>query len=239
MNIVIQVEELTKEYRREIVVDHINFSIEKGKIYGLVGPNGAGKSTTMKMLAGLVYPTSGKITMYGKTGENGLDEARQKMSFMIENPKLNPYWNWKDNLERECVLRGIQNKEYIEELMKLVDLEKVSKRKRIKNYSMGMRQRLGIVMALLSKPEVLFLDEPVNGLDPRGVVEIRELLLKLNQEMGTTIVISSHILSELEHLCTDLIFLLNGRMVQSIEVSRLSGSLEEYYLNEVDCRRNV
>lgn len=234
---VIRVEGLTKEYGKEVVVDHIDFEIEKGKIYGLVGPNGAGKSTIMKMISGLIFPTEGEIFLYGESGEKALDAGRAKMSFMIEEPKLNPDWNWKDNLKREQILRGVTDDIYVNELMRFVDLAEVSKKKKVKYYSLGMKQRLGIVMALLSKPDVLFLDEPVNGLDPRGVVEIRELLVHLNKTFGTTIIISSHILSELEHLCTDLIFLLKGKVVKMITMSDLEEDLESFYLREVDARR--
>lgn len=234
--IVIKAEGLTKKYGRDVVVDHIDFQVEKGKIYGLVGPNGAGKSTVMKMLGGLVFPTDGEIFFEGKSTQQALNVGRAKMSFMIEEPKLNPEWTARDNIKREQVLRGLKDDGYINELLKLVDLDGVSNKKKVKSYSLGMKQRLGIVIALLSKPEVLILDEPVNGVDPRGVYEIRTLLQYMNKEFGTTIILSSHILSELEYLCTDFIFLLKGKVIKTVAMTELDESLESFYLNYVDCR---
>lgn len=233
---VIKVEGLTKQYGKDVVVDHVDFRIEKGKIYGLVGPNGAGKSTVMKMLGGLTFPTDGEIYFYGEASQQALNSGRARMSFMIEEPKLNPDWSGRDNLKREQILRGVTDDAYVDELLRLVDLDQVSSKKKVKSYSLGMKQRLGIVMALLSKPDVLILDEPVNGLDPRGVYEIRMLLQYINKEFGTTIILSSHILSELEYLCTDLIFLLQGKVIKTVAMTEMEDSLENFYLNHVDCR---
>lgn len=236
--VVIKVEGLTKQFHKDVVVNHIDFQIKKGKIYGLVGPNGAGKSTVMKMLGGLIFPTEGEIFFYGESSGQALNAGRRKMSFLIEEPKLNPEWSGRDNLKREQILRDVKDDAFVNELLKLVDLDGVSDKKKVKNYSLGMKQRLGIVMAMLSKPEVLILDEPVNGLDPRGVYEIRVLLQYINREFGTTIILSSHILSELEFLCTDLIFLLKGSVVNTVAMSDMEESLENYYLKYVDCRED-
>lgn len=232
----ISVKNLTKEYKFGKAVDEVSFEIRKKGIYGLVGPNGAGKTTIMRMLGGLVYPTSGEIHMYGDMGEEEAGVARRKMSFMIEEPYLRKSGTAYQNLEKQRLMKGISDKSRIEEVLKIVGLSDVNKRKTVKKYSLGMRQRLGIAGALLAKPSVLVLDEPINGLDPEGIVEIRNLLLKLNEEEDVTILISSHILSELSNLCTDYLFINHGKIVKSINSEELkneidNSSLEDYYLS--------
>lgn len=233
-NIVIKVSNLSKEYKLGKVVSDVNFQIKKQGIYGLIGPNGAGKTTIMKMLGGLVLPTEGDIFMLGGSTEEELENARKHMSFMIEIPYVKKDYNAWYNLERTRIMKGISDKKRIEEVLELVGLADVSKKKTVKKYSLGMQQRLGIANALLHEPDVLVLDEPTNGLDPEGIVEIRNLLLRLNQEKGITILISSHILSELSHLCTDYLFINHGKIVKEISSEELKTTCQSALVIHTD-----
>lgn len=232
---VIVVEHLSKEYRHGMAVDDVSFEVVRGGIYGLVGPNGAGKTTIMRMLGGLVHPTSGTLHLYDKQSETSLEEARKQMSFMIETPYLRKNGTAYQNLEKMRLIRQLPDNESIDEVLQLVGLSDVPKKKKVGKYSLGMKQRLGIACALISKPSVLVLDEPINGLDPEGIIEIRELLLKLNREQGTTILISSHILTELSQICTDYLFINHGKIVKQVSHEEMeleaAANLEEYYLS--------
>ncbi|MBQ8842725.1 MAG: ABC transporter ATP-binding protein [Ruminiclostridium sp.] len=225
---IIEVKNLTKQYMKQQAVKNASFKIEEGMICGLIGPNGAGKTTIMKMLGGLVIPTEGSISIYGKTDEEELVRARQRTSFMIETPYAKEKMTARENLEKQRIQKGIPDKSRIDEVLKIVGLENTGK-KMVRNFSLGMRQRLGIANALLTKPEIMILDEPINGLDPEGIVEIRELLLKLNREEHITIIISSHILSELSLLCTDYVFINHGEIIQTVSASELKNICREYY----------
>ncbi len=231
--IIINVQGLEKQYMKQKAVKNANFQIKQDMICGLIGPNGAGKTTIMKMLGGLVIPTGGSIDMYGGTTEKELAKARSRMSFMIETPYAKENLSARENLEKQRIQKGIPNKARIEEVLEIVGLQDTGK-KAVKKFSLGMRQRLGIANALLTKPEVMILDEPVNGLDPEGIVEIRELLLKLNREEHITIVISSHILSELSLLCTDYIFINKGEILQTVSAAELKKICREYYRIHTD-----
>ncbi len=226
--VLIDVKGLEKQYMKQKAVKGASFQIREGMICGLIGPNGAGKTTIMKMLGGLVLPTNGSISIYGEETEKGLAKARSRMSFMIETPYAKEKMSAKENLEKQRLQKGIPDKHRVDEVLEIVGLADTGK-KYVKNFSLGMRQRLGIANALLTKPEIMVLDEPVNGLDPEGIVEIRELLLKLNKEEHITIIISSHILSELSLLCTDYIFLHHGKLVQSVSADALKKLCREHY----------
>ena len=224
---IVEVRNLTKQYGKQKALDDVTFSIKKGSIVSLIGPNGAGKTTIMKTLGGLVYPTSGEIEMYGATDEKGLNHARTRMSFMIEAPYEKEKMTARENLEKQRLQKGIPDKKRIDEVLKQVNLENTGK-KIVKNFSLGMRQRLGLANALLAKPELLILDEPINGLDPEGIVEIRELFRRLNKEENITLVISSHILSELSLLCTDYVFINNGKIKGVFTEDELKAECSEY-----------
>lgn len=226
--VLIDVKGLEKQYMKQKAVREASFQIREGMICGLIGPNGAGKTTIMKMLGGLVLPTNGSISIYGEETEKGLAKARSRMSFMIETPYAKEKMSAKENLEKQRLQKGIPDKHRVDEVLEIVGLADTGK-KYVKNFSLGMRQRLGIANALLTKPEIMVLDEPVNGLDPEGIVEIRELLLKLNREEHITIIISSHILSELSLLCTDYIFIHHGELVQSVSADALKKLCKEHY----------
>ncbi len=231
--ILIDVKNLEKQYMKQKAVKDASFQIKKGMICGLIGPNGAGKTTIMKMLGGLALPTDGSISIFGETTENGLAKARSRMSFMIETPYAKEKMTARENLEIQRIQKGIPDKKRIDEVLEIVNLTDTGK-KPVKNFSLGMRQRLGIANALLTKPEIMVLDEPVNGLDPEGIVEIRELLLKLNRDDHITIIISSHILSELSLLCTDYIFINKGEILQTVSAPELKKICKEYYRIDTD-----
>ena len=226
--VIIDVNRLEKQYMKQKAVKNVSFRIRQGMICGLIGPNGAGKTTIMKMLGGLVLPTDGEITIYGEKDEKGLAKARSRMSFMIETPYAKDKMTARENLEKQRIQKGVPDKNRVDEVLSIVGLSDTGK-KHVRNFSMGMRQRLGIANALLAKPEIMVLDEPINGLDPEGIVEIRELLLKLNREEHITILISSHILSELSLLCTDYIFVHHGKIMQTLSAEELRKRCKEYY----------
>ncbi len=225
---VIEVTDLTKQYKNHTVLNKASFSIRPGMICGLVGPNGAGKTTIMKALGGLILPTSGSISLFGETSENGLAHSRSRMSFMIEDPYAKQNFSAYQNLEKLRIQKGLPDKSRIDEVLRITGLQDTGS-KPVKKFSLGMKHRLGIAGAMLSKPEVMILDEPVNGLDPEGIIEIRELLLRLNREEHVTILISSHILSELSLLCTDYIFIKHGEIFRILSADELRMQCHEYY----------
>lgn len=192
-NYVLETIGLTKTYSRKNVVNNLNMKIRKGDIYGFIGKNGAGKTTTIKMITGMISPSSGSIKLFGK---EKLSDSRKKIGCIIENPAFYPYMSAHDNIEAQRLLKEVKDKSITNELLEIVGLKNVGKKK-LKNFSLGMKQRLAIALALVGDPEILLLDEPINGLDPSGIKEIRELVLKLSKEAGITVLISSHILSEL------------------------------------------
>ncbi|MCR5121803.1 MAG: ATP-binding cassette domain-containing protein [Ruminococcus sp.] len=224
MNI-LEIKDLRKSFGKKEVLHGVGFSMKRGGIYGLVGPNGAGKSTIMKIMGGLIFPTAGEINFYNSEGnKEELQAARRKMSFMIETPYLKSFANARQNLEKQRLQKGLPDKKIIDRVLESVGLSGVDDKKQVRQYSLGMKQRLGIATALMCDPELLVLDEPVNGLDPAGIHYIRELLLKLNQESGVTILISSHILSELSQLCTDYIFIGGGNILETATAEELERS---------------
>ena len=228
---VVESKKLTKQYGKQLALDEVSFGIKKGSIVGLIGPNGAGKSTIMKIMGGLVFPTSGSLEMFGESSEKGLNHSRS--SFMIETPYAKADMSARQNLEKQRRQKGIPDKGRIDEVLKIVKLEDTGK-KEVKKFSLGMKQRLGIANALLGKPELMVLDEPINGLDPEGIVEIRELLKNLNKDEKVTIVISSHILSELSQLCTDYIFINHGKITDTLTAEELSQECSEFYHIDTD-----
>lgn len=231
--IIVDVKNLTKQYGKQMALDGVSFQIKKGSIVGLIGPNGAGKTTIMKIMGGLAFPTSGELYMYGASDEKGLNHARTRMSFMIETPYEKDKMTAYENLEKQRLQKGIPDKKRIEEVLEIVSLTDTGK-KIVKNFSLGMRQRLGLANALMGKPEFMVLDEPINGLDPEGIVEIRELFRKLNKEEDITMVISSHILSELSLLCTDYIFINHGQIKGVFTADELKAACSEYYHIDTD-----
>lgn len=209
MEYVLQTRELIKKFGRKAAVNGVNLNVKAGDIYGLIGRNGAGKTTLIRMAAGLAQPTRGSIKLFES---DELEAQRRKIGTMIENPAVFPHMTAKENLKYYCLLLGIDPTKTIQDTLNLVGLQNTGKKK-AKNFSLGMKQRLAIGISLLGEPEFLMLDEPINGLDPTGIIEIRELVLKLNKEKKITILISSHILGELSKLATRYGVINNGVMV--------------------------
>ncbi len=224
MEYVLETTGLCKHYRRFKALDSLTMHVPRGSIYGLVGKNGAGKTTLIRVVCGLQDPTAGGYTLYGKRwGEKGLSKARRRMGAVVETPSLYPDMTAVDNLKMQCRVLGLPDDREIPELLRLVGLENTGKKK-ARNFSLGMKQRLGIAVALCGDPDFLVLDEPVNGLDPQGIVEIRELILKLNRERQITVLISSHILDELSKLATHYGFIDGGRMVREVSAQELEAA---------------
>ena len=221
MNIV-ETNGLTKIYGGKAAVDNVNMHIEEGTIYGFVGENGSGKTTIMRLLTGLAEPNKGEFSLFGiNCKDKKIYSCRKQMSAIVETISLVPTMTAIDNMIFQEMYLGIKltNDERMA-LLEKVDLGEVGK-KRVKNFSLGMRQRLGIALALLNKPKLLLLDEPMNGLDPQGIVELRDLLVSLNKNDGITILISSHILSELEKIATHYGFITHGKLIEEITVEEL------------------
>ncbi|MBD2870336.1 ABC transporter ATP-binding protein [Paenibacillus arenilitoris] len=220
---------LTKRYRGFVALRDVSIAMEPGKIYGLIGQNGAGKTTLMRLLAGLSFPTEGSILLFGHGGERALREERKRLGCMIEHPGFVPHMTAQENLTLYRTMRGIPNKEIEHELLELVGLAGTGNKK-ARNFSLGMKQRLGIAIALLGNPELLILDEPINGLDPLGVIEIRNLLKKLCEERHMAILISSHNLPELYQTATDYIIIHQGEIKQTLTQEQLDENCKHHIL---------
>ncbi|MCR4838550.1 MAG: ABC transporter ATP-binding protein [Eubacterium sp.] len=222
---VIELKEIQKVYGKRPALEHVSFSVEKGHIVGLIGPNGAGKTTIMKIIGGLAHETSGQVRLF--ESEERLEKNRDRISFMIENPIIDGSLTAMENMKYVRLVRGVADDARCEKLLKYVGLADTGK-KAAKHFSLGMKQRLGIAMALLPDPEVLVLDEPVNGLDPEGIVEVRHILKELCEQEGKTIIISSHLLAELSELCTDYVIINEGQIVESLSKEELMQHSRSY-----------
>ena len=201
---------LTKRYKDTVAADGVSLHIRRGAIYGLIGKNGAGKTTVMRMLAGLSFPTSGSFSYTGFEGS--FSSALSRIGALIETPSIIPRLTAYDNMMIKCLACGIKDRKYINDILELTGTPNT--RKKAGKFSLGQKQRLGIALALVGDPEFLILDEPINGLDPQGIAEIREMLIRLNSERGITILISSHILEELSKLATDYAIIDGGRIIE-------------------------
>ena len=223
---VIQTTGLSKRYRDKWAVDHLDLRVEQGDIYGFIGQNGAGKSTALKLLCGLARPTQGEALIFGKPVRDSV--ARRRVGALIEQPGLYPDLSGRENLRLYAALLGLDSPErQVKEILETVGLAPGEK-KPVRHYSMGMKQRLGVGLALLGGPDLLLLDEPINGLDPEGIREMRELLLRLNRERGLTILVSSHILGELSKIATRYGIIQQGRMVEQITAGELAQKCTDY-----------
>jgi ABC-2 type transport system ATP-binding protein len=219
---VLKTEALSKYYGDIKAVDNVSLNIKKGDIYGFVGKNGAGKTTIIRLISGLIKKTSGSFELLGVADSDDIALSRKRISGIVEAPSLYLNMNAYDNILMQMKVLGMVDEEKIEEILNLVDLDANKKSKqKAKNFSLGMKQRLGIAIALVGNPEFILLDEPTNGLDPSGIIAIRELLIKLNQEKGITFMISSHILSELSKLATTYGFIEKGKLIQEISARDL------------------
>ena len=216
--IVLATHGLSRAYGRSKALDQVSVTVRKGDIYGLVGRNGAGKTTLMRLVTGQSATTEGSLELFGQTGRELLP-ARSRTGAMIEVPSFAPFLTARENLEYYRLQRGIPGKDVVDEVLEQVDLRETGKK--FKTFSLGMKQRLGLALALMNHPDFLILDEPINGLDPEGVAEFRALLKRLNQERQTTILISSHILTELSSVATCYGFLEQGRLLEEISAQTL------------------
>lgn len=229
MEYVFRCEHLVKKYGNFTALTDLSMEIEKGAIYGFVGKNGAGKTTLIRLLTGLQFPTSGKYTLMGHSSDEAdLSAERRRLGAVVESPAIFKDLSAKDNLIQQYLMLGLPDFDGIDELLELVGLSDTGKKKAGK-FSLGMKQRLGIAMTLCGQPDFIILDEPTNGLDPQGIIEIRELILKLNREQGITFLISSHILDELSRLATHYGFIDKGRMVRQMSAEEL----------QKECRKSV
>ncbi len=233
MDYVLQTNALSKSYKDFKALSGLSMNVPKGAIYGFVGKNGAGKTTLIRLICGLQEPTSGDYTLYGrKNTDKEIVKSRRRMGAVVETPSIYLDMTAEDNLKQQYLILGLPSFEGLTDILKLVGLENTGKKK-AKNFSLGMRQRLGIAIALVGDPDFLVLDEPANGLDPQGIIEIRELILKLNREHQITVLISSHILDELSRLATHYGFIDSGRMVKEISAEELEAACRKCVRMEV------
>lgn len=224
MDYVLTTNALCKSYKQSRALNGLSMNVPRGAIYGFVGKNGAGKTTLIRVVCGLQQPVSGSYSLYGIEGtDREINKARRRMGAIVETPSIYLNMTAEQNLKEQYHILGMPSYSGIKELLHLVGLENAG-RKKAKNFSLGMRQRLGIAIALCGSPDFLVLDEPVNGLDPQGIIEIRELILKLNRERQITVLISSHILDELSRLATHYGFIDNGRMVKEMSAQELEAA---------------
>ena len=231
--VILSTTNLTKKYNKTIALDNINMELKQGEIYGLVGKNGAGKTTLLRLITGQAYANDGELSLFNATSMEALNKERKRIGAIIETPSFYSYMSATQNLEYYRIQRGIPGKQCVEQALEEVGLLD-AKNKKYKSFSLGMKQRLGLALALMNKPELLLLDEPINGLDPFGIVEIRNLLLKLSKEKNITILISSHILSELSNLVSFYGFIDNGKMIKQISNEELSKECNKYLELKVD-----
>ena len=214
---------LTKRYKNQIAVNCVNMTIRRGDIYGFVGENGSGKTTVIRLITGLIFPNNGSFALFGIDNRSAdIGKARSRVGAIVESPSIYMNMSAYDNLKTQCAILGTGDDDKIRAVLTDVGLEALyEEKKHASNFSLGMRQRLGIAMALLGDPDFLILDEPMNGLDPAGIVGIRELILKLNRERGITFLISSHILTELSLVATKYGIISKGRLIKEITAEQL------------------
>lgn len=229
-NTVIKLRDISKKRGQTEILNHLNMTVYQKDIYGFIGQNGAGKSTTMKIIMSLIKETQGQLELFD-TLDNQINRSR--IGAIIENPAFYPYMTAYENLKYYIQYKGIIEINSIEKVLKMVGLENARKKK-YKNYSLGMKQRLGLALALINHPDLLILDEPLNGLDPQGIVELREILSHLNKKYGITMLISSHILDELEMIATRYGFIHQGQMIEEITAEKLQEKLKKYISLDVE-----
>lgn len=226
MDYVLSTENLCKQYSKHLAVDNVSLHIKRGEIYGFIGRNGAGKTTFMKMICGLAVPTNGEIELFGAKGSD-INMHKARIGSLIEAPGIFPNMSGINNIKCKCYALGIYKKGYAEHLLETAGLKDAAKKK-VKKYSLGMKQRLGIAMALVGGPDLLILDEPINGLDPQGIAEVRDMILKFRNERDMTIMISSHILEELYKIADTFGIINNGKLVQELSREELSAKCSDY-----------
>ena len=230
---ILTTDNLTKKYGKKYALNGVSLHIEEGRIYGLIGRNGAGKTTIMRIISGLATPTSGSYSLFGLTG-GAMRKRLRDVGVLIEQPGIFPALSAGENLKIKCIAMGLDHSGYVDELLATVGLQDVDPRKAAGAFSLGMRQRLGIALALVGDPKILILDEPINGLDPQGIAEVREILVRLRDERGTTIMISSHILDELSKVADAYGIIEEGRLVDELSAEELYMRSGSYVVIKTD-----
>lgn len=225
---ILEVKQLTKRYGKQLALNNFDLTVSKGEIVGIAGRNGAGKTTLFRIITGLTPEFSGSLSLFGSLDEQGALENRHFVGTIIEAPAFFPDLTAKQNLEYYRIQRNIKDQNRVDEMLALVDLAD-TRRKKFKEFSLGMKQRLAIALALLHRPQLLIFDEPTNGLDPTGIIQVRDLLLKLAQEEELTILVSSHILTELEHLATRFVIIEQGNKIDEFTKEELQERIQSYY----------
>jgi len=224
MEYLLETSGITKRYGKKTVLNNIDLHVKQGDIYGLVGRNGAGKTTLMRIICGLSQQTNGSFSIFGRDG-NDLGDITSRRGLLIESPGLYEGLDAKTNLRIKCKLVGIDDEKEAERLLKLIGLDNTGKKK-VKHFSLGMKQRLGIGIALAGNPDLVVLDEPINGLDPQGIIQVRDMIMRLNRENGTTFIISSHILDELSRIATKYGIINNGELIEECGADELNEKCE-------------
>ncbi|MGE7768483.1 ABC transporter ATP-binding protein [Peribacillus sp. NPDC096540] len=227
MSYILKTNQLTKVFEGNEVVSGVNMHVKQGEIYGFLGPNGAGKTTIMKMITNLIKPTSGDIEIFGEKLTNTSYEVLKRMGTIIEYPIFYEKLTAKENLYLHCEYMGYYDKKSIDHALDLVKLHNIDDKK-VKDFSLGMKQRLGIARAITTKPELLILDEPINGLDPIGIKELRDLFKILCKEYGITLLVSSHILAEMEQMADTIGVIQNGKLIQEVSMKSINGEQTDY-----------
>src|SRR5690606_40126031 len=213
-DVVLQLDKVTKKIGKQTIVDQLSFEVKKGEIVGLLGPNGAGKTTTIRMIVGLIGMTSGEVLINGQSIRSSFSKAIARVGAIVENPEFYSYMTGWDNLKQYQRMIPSITVERMKQVVDVVGLTDAMNKK-VKSYSLGMRQRLGVAQALLHSPSILILDEPTNGLDPAGIREVRDYVRKLAREEGLSVIVSSHLLSEMEMMCDRIAIIQNGELVRS------------------------
>lgn len=224
---ILKISGMTKLYQGKTALNHVSFSIRQGQICGLVGNNGAGKTTLMRMITGTSFWDSGSLILFGKEQSQKATREHKRLGTLLETPVFFENMSGRQNLEYYRIQLGIPGKQCVEELLNQMGLSDAAEKK-VRGYSMGMKQRLGIALALLNHPDFLILDEPINGMDPKGIIEVRNILTRLNQEKGVTMLISSHILAELTNLATHFCFMDKGKVLEEISREALEEKCQAY-----------
>jgi ABC-2 type transport system ATP-binding protein len=230
---VLNTQNLCKQYNKQMILDNVNMKIQKGDIYGFIGANGAGKTSLIRLITGLTFPTEGEISLFGAKGALETNEQRKRIGCIIESPALYEDMTAYQNVEVQRIQKGIPGKKCVEEVLQVVNLD-ASNKKKVKHFSLGMKQRLALAIALLGNPEFLILDEPLNGLDPMGIIELRNLLVKLNKEKQITLLVSSHILTELHQLATCYGIIHNGQLIEQLSLDELNERCKKHIYLKVD-----
>lgn len=232
-NLVLEIKQLAKRYGKQQALADFDLTVEAGDIIGVAGRNGAGKTTLFRIITGLTPKYQGSVSIFGSTTDKELRDKRQLVGTIIEDPAFIPEMTAKQNLEFYRLERGITDKNRVDEMLALVGLADTG-RKKVKDFSLGMKQRLAIALALIHRPKLLIFDEPTNGLDPEGIIQVRELLLQLAKDERLTILVSSHILSELEHLATRFVVIEKGHKIEEFTKEELQDKIQSYYDIKVD-----